>query len=242
MNNSKQLQPVEQVRQNLAKAGFNFDDEVVLTVPEKTAIDLPRVKIEHRNNGRHRMYLDLGESYINQEEQEINFQNNELVGVIFATESIRALWKEGETLPACSAINGEPTVSDPISEQCKNCPKGKIGGECKPKQRLWMLIETDGKIKPVVFPLSPTSIKHWRSHANKLSRSQLPYVSVQTFMKLKDVKKNGYRWAEVEFDVMDLATDEQLEIAKQARTELEKFRQNITEKDFSDPGDKLDND
>ena len=242
MSNSKQLQPVEQVRQNLARAGFDFDEEVVLTVPEKTAIDLPRVKIEHRNNGRHRMYLDLGESYIKQEEQEIDIQNNELVGVIFAAESIRALWKEGESLPACSAINGEPTVSDPISEQCKNCPKAKIGGECKSKQILCRFIEIDGKLMLVVFALSPTSIKHWRSHANKLSRSQLPYVSVQTLMKLKDVKKNGYRWAEVEFDVMDLATDEQLEMARKARTELEKFRQNITEKDFDDPGDKLEDD
>jgi hypothetical protein len=96
----------------------------------------------------------------------------------------------------------------------------------------------DNQIKPFVFSLSPTSIKHWNQHKRKLKRSNLPVVAVNTVFKLEDIKKNSYRRAEVVFDINGIASMEMLSMAKQAREELNRIMQDITARDFDDAGDK----
>ncbi len=87
--------------------------------------------------------------------------------------------------------------------------------------------------------LSPTSIKHRNNHKRKMKRSKLPVVAVNTVFSLEDVKKNSYRWAEVNIDIDGIASKEMLLIDKQYRDALNRLMGVVTEKDYDDPGDKV---
>jgi len=224
----------------LAEAGFDLNEELTQIETTSNGIDLPRIRIEHKDNGKHRMYIDYGESYLDDESQEKPIQDNRIEGIIFVEQFIRALWEEGESLPKCSAIDDVPIVDHPVHEYCNGCTEAVIGsGNCKPKIRLWMLVKTSEGIKPFIFALSPTSIKHWNNHKKKLKRSKLPVVAVNTVFTLEDVKKNGYRWAEVAIGINGIASKEMLILAKQYRDELQRLMSKITEKDFDDAGDRV---
>jgi len=233
-----QIIETDSVKNALESAGWNLDQELNNNTVKTNQLELPRVRIEHKDNGRHRMYIDNLESYSEAETQEIKLPSNKLSGVVFSDKSIRAFWKEGEEVPACSAIDDTPRGSEPFAENCRHCEHGVIGGKCKPKVRLLLLAELDGEIKPLIMNLSPTSIKHWNAHKKKLQRSNLPVVAVNTVIELMDVKRNGYRWAETMVSMDAIASKEMLIAARTARTELEAYTKAITERDFDDAGDK----
>ena len=228
-----------QIQTALAEAGWDFEEEVQSLHVGTNHLDLPRIRIDHKDNGKHRMYIDLGDSYLDESTDESTLPGNKITAVVFAEQYIRAYWKDGAQTPTCSAINDKPIVHEPINERCQGCQEGIIGGNCKPKVRLLLLSEIDGEVKPLIFNMSPTSIKHWTLHKKKLQRSNLPVVAVNTTFSLNDVKKNGYRWAEVSIGVDGIASKELLGVAKLARTEMEKIMHNIDDQDFSDPGDRL---
>ncbi|MBT3632686.1 MAG: hypothetical protein HN525_15310, partial [Candidatus Marinimicrobia bacterium] len=140
-------------------------------------------------------------------------------------------------VPLCSAIDGVPGGNEPLASSCNQCEHSAIGKSCKPKARLFLLAEIDGVVKPLVFSLSPTSIKHWNAHKKKLQRSNLPVVAANTTFLLEDVKKGTYRWAEVRVGIDGIASKEMLMLAKQARDQFEEVTRQITESDYSDPGD-----
>ncbi len=235
-NNS--LVKVDEAQRRLVEAGFNPEQEL-MHIEAINGFELPRIRIEHKENGKHRLYVDYGENYLGDTTQEENIKGNCFCAVVFAEQFIRALWTDGESLPVCSAIDNKPIIQDPVSHSCLTCPESIIGqGRCKPKMRLWLLCQKDDTIVPYVMNLSPTSLKHWTNHKRKMRRSKLPVVVANTVFKLEDVKKNGYRWAEVLMDVDGLASKEMLISAKQARDELEKVMHDISVKDFDDPGDK----
>ena len=227
------------IQKTLAEAGWDYEEEVQNLLVGTNHLDLPRIRIDHKDNGKHRMYIDLGDSYLDESSDEGALPGNMITAVVFAEQYIRAYWKDGAQTPTCSAINDKPIVHEPINDRCQGCPEGIIGGNCKPKVRLLLLSEIDGVVKPLIFNLSPTSIKHWNLHKKKLQRSNLPVVAVNTTFSLNDVKKNGYRWAEVSIGVDGIASKELLGVAKLARTEMEKIMHNIDDQDFSDPGDRL---
>jgi len=233
-----QLIENDAVKQALSVAGWDMEQELAGMAVETTQFELPRVRIEHKDNGKHRMYIDSGASYLDDGSQEIDIPGNKLTAVIFAEQFIRALWNEGSEVPACSGINDMPIGVEPLAESCKRCEHGVMGGKCKPKVRLLLLTEINGEIKPLVMNLSPTSIKHWNVHKKKLARSNLPVVAVNTTFELEDVKKNGFRWAEVILGMDNIASRELLVIARTARTELEEFTTRITNRDFDDAGDR----
>ena len=58
----------------LAEAGFDLNEELTQIETTSNGIDLPRIRIEHKDNGKHRMYIDYGESYLDDESQEIPIQ------------------------------------------------------------------------------------------------------------------------------------------------------------------------
>ncbi len=227
----------DDVRAALSVAGWDMDKELEDQSTASSGFELPRVRIEHKDNGKHRMYIDTGESYLESDTQEIDIPGNKLRGVVFAEQFIRALWQEGAEVPLCSAIDDMPVGKEPLAETCKRCEHGVIGGACKPKTRLFLLFEINGEVKPLVFALSPTSIKHWNAHKKKLQRSNLPVVAANTTFSLEDVKKGTYRWAEVKIGIDGIASKEMLMLAKQARDQFEEVTRQITERDYSDPGD-----
>jgi len=196
---------------------------------------VPRIRIEHLNQGNHRMYLDNGESY-SQAPAQLDIPGNELKGIVIAAQNIRALFTDDASHPLCASIRDVPTVDEPLSLSCQTCEHAAHrGGKCKPKVRL-LLLTTDGQL--VMFPLSATSIKHWRSHLQRLSRSGAPYIAVVSRFTLSDVQRNGYRWAEVQIDFDRLITPEELETVKKLRAELENWLDNGFTSDYQDPGDR----
>ncbi len=227
----------DDVRSAMSVAGWDMEKELEDQSTASSGFELPRVRIEHRDNGKHRMYIDTGESYLENDSQEINIKGNKLTGLVFAEQSIRALWQEGAEVPLCSGIEGQPVSQEPLAQDCKHCEHGVIGGACKPKARLFLLAEIDGEVKPLVFALSPTSIKHWNAHKKKLQRSNLPVVAVNTTFELMDVKKGTYRWAEVKAGIEGIASKEMLMLAKEARDQFEEVTRVISSHDFAEPGD-----
>jgi hypothetical protein len=219
----------------LAEAGFDLETEILNIQTNGSGIDLPRIRIEHKENGKHRMYIDYGESYLADDSQEEMIEGNTFSACVFEEQFIRALWDEGELLPRCSAVDAVPTVEDPIKENCKACPESAMGSRCKPKVRLWLLMDN----KPYIMNLSPTSLKHWNAHKKRLKRTKLPVVAVNTVFTLEDIKKNSYRWAEVNIDIDGIASKEMLLLAKQYRDELNRLMGVVTEKDFDEKGDKV---
>jgi len=237
--NQKQLKPFDQARAVLAEVGIDLETEIMELSENVNGNMLPRVRIEHRDNGKHRMYFDLGEDYFNGD-NEVSIPSNRLEGVVVAYQQIRALWKEGDIVPTCSSVNEVPNVPEPLAPKCSACEHSLVGkGLCKPKVRLLLLTEVDGELQPVIFTLPPTSIKHWNSHLRRLKRSNLPPIVVNTVFTLEDIKKNGYRWAEVNVGINGVAPKDILIKAKALRDEYHEYLNRITESDFADAGDRI---
>jgi hypothetical protein len=236
MNN---LIKVDTLSKQMAEVGFILEDELLHIETVGNGIDLPRIRIEHKENGKHTLFVDYGENYLVDESQEEAIDGNAFQGVIFAEQFIRALWEENETLPKCSSVDGLPLVDNPVNDECKSCPESIVGSKCKPKIRLWLLMKSGDGIKPFVMALSPTSIKHWNNHKRKMRRSKLPVVAVNTVFTLEDVKKNSYRWAEVNIDIDGIVSKEMLILAKRYRDEFIRIMTVVTDRDFDEKGDKV---
>ncbi len=200
----------------------------------------PRVRIEHSSSGRHRMFIDMGDSYDEETVNQIDLPGNTITGIVCYAQSLKALWAQNESVPRCASVDNHPTVDESISGNCKSCPEGRIGsGRCKAKVRLLLLTWLDAE-KPtlLVFNLSPTSIKHWRNHVSKLARSKSPYIAVHTKFELSDVIKNSFRWAEVLMDVDRVVTQEELDAASAICDQYKSQLAEVSERDYDDPGDK----
>ena len=223
---------IDQLTKDLEEAGFRLEDEVDSIVTNGNGIDLPRIRIEHKDNGKHFMYIDHGEDYVDSNEEKLG---DSVQAIVFATQGIRALWNPDEALPQCSSVDNVPIVEKPVTKSCLGCKEAVIGsGKCKPKVRLWLLISG----KPYIMNLSPTSLKHWQNHLKKLKRSRLPVVAVNTVFTLKAIK-NKYSYAEVEIGINGVVSRENLILAKKYRDELNKVMAQISDHDFSENGDKL---
>lgn len=228
----------EDVVSTLAKAGFDLESELVQSSDSTNTIDIPFVRIEHNISGKHRMFIEYGESYLGNGETTINVPDNTLVGTVIAEQEIRALWAPNEKYPRCSSINGVISSNAPEAESCKQCKRAVIGGSCKPKIRLLILSLIDGEIKPLSFNLSPVSIKRWSQHKRKLKRSGLPVVASNCVFTLEDIQRNGFRYAEVNIKMDGISDVEILKAAKAARGDYQRYISQVSHRDFSDPGDK----
>ncbi|MDP8205123.1 MAG: hypothetical protein P9L92_00525 [Candidatus Electryonea clarkiae] len=216
----------------------NLDEELSLMTRD-FQLQPPRVRVEHSTTGRHRLFIDYGESYTEEDEGQVDLPGNSITGIVVMAQMIRAKWAEGEAKPACAAVEDKPTVNDPVHSTCIGCPENVIGSKCKPKVRLLVLTFATGQPSLVVFPLSPTSIKRWKAHVSKLARSKAPYIAVITRFTLDDTQKNGYRWAEVEMAVDRVVTKQELDNAMQLRDQFTQQLRDVDEADFQDNGDKV---
>ena len=223
----------------LRQNGFDPALERDNSMPNSNNIDLPRVRIDIKDNGSHKLYVDLGESYNDAEGRELYLKDNKLEGVICISQQTRAFWKDGDTIPHCSSIDGNIRSESPVNSSCITCPESVIGANCKPKQRLLMISKINDKLTPLILNLPPTSLKHYQKHLQRLSRSGLPLIGVNTVISLVPIKKNGYQWGELEFSISGVADKEMLTVAKQARDQLKKFTEHIAASDYKEAGDKV---
>lgn len=240
----KQLAKIGATKKALVEAGIDYDAELATLDHDSNVPEVPRISIEHRKNGKHRLFIDYGESYVD-EGREIDIPNNEFKGVIFAHQGIRALWNDEDKLPECAGIGGRPTpnIKNPKAQECNGCREAVIReGKCKPKIRLWLLIDRgkDEGIKPFIFALSPVSIKHWNKHKKMMKRSELPIIAGYVKFSLLDVENPPYRYAEVilNIDIKNPPPIPLLKKAGEARKQMAEIFAEISQRDFGDPGDK----
>ena len=234
-----QMIELSDAQKALNDSGWNYDDEMQGLQPESNALMIPRVVISHDDRGKHKMFIDMGSNYLQEGSEEIPVPGNKLTGIIVATQKIRALWSKEEVHPTCSSIDGIPVSLEPIHNKCAGCPEAVIGsGNCKVKQRLLLLVELEGELKPVILSLPPTSLKHFEKHLVKMQRSQLPLVIGRACFSLIDIKRNGYRYAEIGITLDGLADKSTLLQAKQARADYEMLNSVISSEDYSDAGDR----
>jgi len=209
----------------------NIDiDTEVATMVENIPPSLVRVRIDHSPSGRHRMFIDNGESYGVDQEDQVDVPNNIFSGIVVFSQTVSALWVEGEQIPRYSAIDGKVTSGAGSEINSSNA---------KDEARLFVLTYLVGKPQLVVFNLSPTSIKHWRNHVQRLARSKAPAIAVITKFSLDDVQRNSYRWAEVNCSVERVVSQEELDVAMSLRDECRQTFGVITDHDFDDPGDRI---
>ena len=60
----------DDVKQAMSVAGWDMEKELEDQSIVSSGFELPRVRIEHKDNGKHRMYIDTGESYLDDDSQE----------------------------------------------------------------------------------------------------------------------------------------------------------------------------
>ena len=214
-----------------ALEGIDVDSEVVMMTDGIQPV-FPRVRIDHSPSGRHRMFLDLGESYSEGELDQIDLPGNVFSGIVVYAQTVSATWVEGEAVPRYTAINGKVT---------SGVESMSYAGQAKDKARLFVLTWYDDKPQLVIFNLSPTSIKHWRNHVSRLARSKAPSIAVVTRFNLQDTQRNSFRWAEVVCGVERVVNQKELNLALELRQECESMFGMITDQDYSDPGDRIQN-
>ena len=176
------------------------------------------------------MFIDSGESYDPENDDQVDVPNNVFSGIVVFNQTVSALWVEGEQIPRYSAIDGKVT-SGAGSEIHASKAKDKV--------RLFILTYLNSKPQLVVFNLSPTSIKHWRNHVQRLARSKAPAIAVITKFSLDDIQRNSYRWAEVQCSVERVVNQNELDVAMSLREECRQTFGVIAESDFDDPGDRV---
>ena len=231
-----------QILEDLSRSDWDVTHELETLDTRIKKQDLPRLRIEHREDGKHRFYIDYGESYIKGNKQYAFLRMTELKAIVFEEQQIRAFWKEDEDHARCYAIDDQVLSAEPLSAACEQCPESIPGfGACKPKVRLFVLLLLKKELRPMVLSLSPTSIKPWREHQLRLRRSGLPPVAVITTFGLEDTANDGFRWARVQVGIHGIASREQLLQAKEAQQGIHRLKNRVTSQDFSETGDRIEN-
>ncbi|NQV15116.1 hypothetical protein HQ531_06625 [bacterium] len=224
----------------LDETDWDVENELTQLKSRVMEYDLARLRIEHSEEGKHRFYIDWGESYLADKKQFTFLRNMTLPAIVIAEQQIRALWIHEEEQPRCSSIDGHIYSSDSISKTCDLCSESVPGfGACKPKVRLFVLPLLKKTNQTMIFSLSPTSIKPWREHQLKLHRSGLPVIAVVTTFELEDVKSDEHRWARVRVGVRDIASKANLDVAIQAKRRQLQFTQMIWDRDYCENGDRI---
>jgi hypothetical protein len=203
--------------------------------------DLPRIRIDHRDDGKHRFFVDYGESYIKGDKQVAFLRVTELKAIVFEEQQVRAFWQEDEDHPRCYAIDDSILSTEPLSASCEQCSESIPGfGACKPKVRLFVLpLIKNREMQPMVLSLSPTSIKPWRDHQLRLKRSGLPPVAVITTFGLEDTVNDSFRWARVQVGIRGIVSREHLILARKAQQGIGSIKNRVILQDFSETGDRI---
>jgi len=230
----------EKILEELGATNWDVTQELEILKTRIKKQDLPRLRIDHHEDGKHRFFIDYGESYIKGNQQFDYLKVKTLKVIVFEEQQIRAFWLEDEDHPRCYAIEDQILSAEPLSGTCEECPESIPGfGACKPKVRLFVLALIRKDMQPMVMSLSPTSIKPWREHQLKLQRSGLPPVAVLTTFELEDCANDTFRWARVQVGIRGIVSRENLGRAKQAQQGISRFKTRVILKDFCEAGDRV---
>lgn len=206
--------------------GIDFEQEMQETA-EGILIRPALVKWETPKTGDPSFYLEMGASLLS--ESNLVPLDQPLSAVVCLHQDARVWFSPGSKIPRCAAVRGIPakSIREPQSETCASCPMSAFGSECKPTEHLYLHLLAPGEVSekyPVVMMiLPPTSIKRWKKYAAKLVRSQIPAIMAHTQITLERVDDEGYTWAETEFAFAGVAPKEAILIAKQVKSEYEKY-------------------
>jgi hypothetical protein len=230
----------EKILEELGATDWDVDKELEILRTRIKKQDLPRLRIDHHQDGKHRFFIDYGESYIKGSKQFDYLKVKTLKVIVFEEQQIRAFWLEDDDHPRCYAIEDQILSAEPLSGTCEECPESIPGfGACKPKLRLFVLALINKDMQPMVMSLSPTSIKPWREHQLKLQRSGLPPVAVLTTFELEDCANDTFRWARVQVGIRGIVSRENLGRAKQAQVGISRIKTRVIPKDFCEAGDRV---
>ena len=231
----------EKILEELRATDWDITQELEILKQRIKKEDLPRLRIDHRDDGKHRFFIDYGESYIKGDKQVAFLRVTELKAIVFEEQQIRAFWQEDEDHPRCYAIDDSILSTEPLSPTCEQCPESNPGfGACKPKVRLFVLpLIKNREMQPMVLSLSPTSIKPWRDHQLRLKRSGLPPVAVITTFGLEDIVNDSFRWARVQVGIRGIVSKGNLLKAKKAQQRIGSIKNRVILQDFSETGDRI---
>ena len=230
----------DKILQDLVSTDWDVAQELETLKTRIKKQDLPRLRIDHHEEGKHRFFIDFGESYIKGNQQFDYLKVKTLKAIVFEEQQIKAFWLKDEDHPRCYAIDDQILSSEPLSATCDQCPESIPGfGGCKPKVRLFVLPLLKKELQPMVMSLSPTSIKPWREHQLRLKRSGLPPVAVITTFGLEDTANDGFRWARVQVGIRGIASREQLVMAKKAQQGINRIKSRVILQDFCEAGDRV---
>jgi hypothetical protein len=230
----------EKILQDLVSTDWDVSQELETLKTRIKKQDLPRLRIDHHEEGKHRFFIDFGESYIKGSQQFNYLKVKTLKAIVFDEQQIRAFWLEDEDHPRCYAIDDSILSAEPLSPTCEHCPESIPGfGACKPKVRLFVLPLLKKGMQPMVMSLSPTSIKPWREHQLKLKRSGLPPVAVITTFELEDIANDQFRWARIQLGIRGIVSRENLIVAKQAQESIGQIKTRVITQDYCETGDRV---
>ena len=207
--------------EHLAETGWDIDFELQRLESHLSEYDIPRLRIDHHEEGKHRFFIDRGESYLAEDKRFVFLKHQTLPVIVLEEQNVRALWLEGEEKSRCAAVDGHIYSTEPIASVCEECPESVPGtGMCKPGVRLYVLPLIKRRSNLMVFNISSSSIRLWRDHQLRMARSGIPQIAVITTFELMDTQTEDYRWARVEVGIREIVSKPQLKKALDARTKI----------------------
>ena len=207
--------------EQLGETGWDIDRELQRLRSNVEKYDIPRLRIEHSEEGKHRFFIDRGESYLAEDKQFSFLKHRTMPVIVLQEQNVRALWLEGQEQSRCASVDGVIYSQEPVSSSCEHCPESLSGtGACRAGVRLYVLPLIKRRSRPMVFNISPSSIRLWQEHQLRLARSGIPQIAVVTTFELMDTQTEEYRWARVEAGIREIVTKPQLQKALDARQQL----------------------
>jgi len=219
--------------EQLSEIGWDIDKELQRLELQIEKFDIPRLRIDHNEDGKHRFFIDRGESYLAEDKPFVYLKHRTLPVLVLAEQKVRALWLEGQEQSRCAAVDGIIYSKEPVSSNCAQCPESLPGvGACRPGVRLYVLPLIKRRSRPMVLNISPSSIRLWRDHQLRLARSGIPEIAVITTFELMDTRTEDYRWARVEVGIREIVSKPQLQKALSAREHISSLIPRLGEKTF----------
>jgi len=154
----------------------------------------------------------------------------EIVGVIVFHKNTRAYWKEriedssGSRPPDCwsdDGLHGVGVMANEIEDGlCEKCPLGNFGGACSPSRQIFIMQKDDRLPLLIIVPRG--SLKTAKAYIARLINMGINYENCVTRIGLKKEKSvDGFDYAQMTFDTVDVMTPDTAKTFSAIRDSLE---------------------